>query len=128
MNHTQRLLRSSSLVAILALVSCVREPVSNQERARVIWDKRIAAAERLVHNEPYWVSQEKLQGLEDFFYDLTGIGGIIVPHVAGVVTIDPHVGRTTRLLRQWCEVNCSRLTVDSDSGEVVVLEDPLSGP
>jgi len=123
MRHFLGLLVHALFLGSLCVVlsDCGADRRSNSRQARLIWDERIASAEKLVHDEDSWLELEERQELGVFFYDLTGFGGIFIAHIDGGLTLDPRADEALTRLHEWCEANCSRLSLDPESGEVIVL-------
>ena len=101
----------------LTIVGC-SEKLSSHEKALKVWESNLALAETLVASGD---ASQELQDIDAFFRRVTGHGGLIMPHTFDNITVSRHAGPTLRLLREWCDKNCDRLTLDPDTGEVIVL-------
>ena len=83
----------------------------------------MANAERLVESGD---AGPELQRIDDFFRRVTGGSGLLDTNMYDILMVSPQAMAALRLLRQWCEESCDRLSIDSETGEVILL--PASEP
>jgi|GEM_PF-6495630 len=111
--------RLVALVLLASVVTGCSQPASSNEQALEVWEKNLASAQKIAESGEG--SERRLRQLEDFFYGLTGQSGIAIAHHHDILTVSPQAEEAVRELRQWCEENCSRLSIDPESGEVIAL-------
>lgn len=105
-------------LVLMALAGC-NGGSSSHEKALQLWESNFETAERLVESGD---AGPELQRVQEFFWRVAGLRGLIVAHTFDNLTVSPQAHSTLRKLRQWCNDNCEHLAIDSDSGEVVFLE------
>ena len=127
MNRRRALAVLTSL-SFLGIVACdTQSPTEETSRARALrlWHENLKAAERLVEAEATGEeASPELKRIDEFFWRVTGGSGLLIGHTFDNVTVSPQARSALRLLREWCEENCERLSIDPKSGQVIVLPAP----
>lgn len=113
---------SIALLAWLLIAAACGSEESDHERALQIWEDNLKTAERLAEAEATGEeASPELKRIDDFFWRVTGGSGLLTAHTFDNVTVSPQAHVAIRLLREWCEENCDRLSIDAESGQVIVL-------
>ena len=114
--------RSVLVLALLSVAACRSEAphgaLSAHQQAQGIWAEKLETATLLVEADN---DSLELRALDEFFHDVTGISGLTIPWGYSDFDVSPQAESVLRRLGEWCEENCSRLTVDPESGQVRVL-------
>ena len=113
---------SIALLAWLLIAAGCGSDKSDHERALEIWEANLKTAERLAEAEATGEeASPELKRIDDFFRRVTGGSGLLTAHTFDNITVSPQAHAAIRLLREWCDQNCDRLSIDPESGQVVVL-------